>query len=66
MTHAAAALTIWDENAYAIARILDVLSLAQPGIDWYGELAETAIAWQPFIDRGLSIEAWLLSVQAEL
>jgi len=66
MTHAAAALTIWDENSYAIARTLDVLSLADPSTDWYGELCETALAWQPFIDRGLSIEAWLLTVQEEL
>lgn len=66
MSHAEAILVVCDENVDHVVSAINVLSLAQPDTDWFGELAVAAQQWQPFIDRGLSIDAWLLAIATEL
>lgn len=66
MPYAEAILTIYDENAGAVADSLRMLSLIDDTRDWYGELAAAAVQWQSFIERGLSIEAWLVAVASDL
>ena len=66
MPYAEAILTTYDENAGASADALRMLSLIDDTRDWYGELAAAAQQWQPFIDRGLSIDGWLVAVANNL
>ena len=66
MSYAEAILTIYDENAGAVADSLRMLSLIDDTRDWYGELVAAAVQWQPFIDRGLSINVWLVAVANDL
>ncbi len=66
MEYAAAILTTYDENAGAVAGALQMLSLVDETRDWYGEVAVAAQQWQPFIDRGLAIDTWLVMVATDL
>jgi len=61
-----ALLTTYDENAEATARALGMLALMDDTRDWYAELANAALSWQPFIDRGLAIDTWLVMVASDL
>lgn len=61
-----AILSICDENVEHVVHVLKVLYIAMPDINWMNELREAAFLWQPFIDRGLSIENWLNTIDANL
>jgi len=61
-----ALLTVCDENVFLAATCLRMLYLASPEVDWLSELDSAARQWQPFISRGLSIDAWLDMVNASL
>lgn len=66
MTAGDAILSVCDENVEHVVSTLSVLSLIDPTRDWYAELASAAVAWAPFVERGLSIEAWLVLVASGL
>lgn len=66
MPYAEAILSTYDENAGAVAEALRMLSLVDETRDWYGEVAAAAQQWQPFIDRGLAIDTWLVTVANDL
>lgn len=52
-------LAVCDENVDHVSAVLRVLSLTDDATDWFGMLAAEAVVWQPFIDRGLSVDYWL-------
>lgn len=66
MTAGDAILSVCDENVEHVVSVVQVLSLIDDARDWYGELAAAAQQWQPFLDRGLSIDAWLVAVASDL
>jgi len=52
-------LKAYGEDYGLIGSILKPLRTDFPGINWMNELTTIALAWQPFIDSGLSIQWWL-------
>lgn len=47
------------EDATEAGRFLNYLNVAFSGFTWSVYLRERALIWQPFIDSGLSINAWV-------
>lgn len=58
-------LTAYFEDYATVAAILRPLRTEWPTIDWMGELTTVALAHQPFIDSGLSIQWWLDEVDRQ-
>ena len=56
-------LRVSGEDAVEGGRILNYLNIAFPGFAWTTILRERALIWQPFIDSGLSIDAWIDEVE---
>ena len=52
----------YGENYDLVAQILKPLRIEWPNINWMTELTTIATNWQPFLDRGLSVDWWLNEV----
>jgi hypothetical protein len=55
-------LMSYDEDYSRVAMLLKPLRAEFPTINWMTELTAIATTWQPFLDRGLSVQWWLNEV----